>query len=470
MFHMYLFQRKKTLADKMNNLPAAETSSNRPIRSTNVKNNFMSKFKDFVIPSSFKFPESKRQALQNSINLKSKSSPFKKSNSNLRSSHRSVHSTCENKTEGIIEMVNFKMNQSPRQSERDRNVGGYGYGSSPDLNSSRDNLFQASFTRDLNNSNDYTNKSRKSPDLDFNNDTVSTHLKKSAINLINEVTELLSTQSVKSCTINLSPDMSYDTGKHKDYNKDDMFVNSVPAHSQSSQNSEPKSGKLIVTDTDGSPDLYVTKHIKPNSADLFLSQASNVNDSPDLFPLSMISPEFPTCKSPDLFQRPQNSQNSCIESSQCNGEMIHASCSPFSSLISSINKGNIPSTQKPGLLPDPNLDESLDCSIIQCSQEDDGKKSHETPNAAPDKDLDCKLAQVFNQKRLLQDSFCPPNKKPKLKPTLVSPVEGVDVCEVFDAVKYLETRVIEQPHPHNTSFDPLLASGNSLFSLPLSKF
>ncbi|KAL1464271.1 hypothetical protein WDU94_003933, partial [Cyamophila willieti] len=269
----------------------------------------------------------------------------------------------------------------------------------------------SSCSRELNNSHLYTNKARKSPDLDFTNNTMSSPGKKCAVNLINEATDLLSSQSTKSCSINISPDLS-SVDNYKEYSKLDIFANSTFVDCESSVITlgEPKSGKVIVTDGGRSPDL--STHITP-TGDLFLSGASTAHESPDLFSISVESQR----KSPDLFTL--CSQSSCVQSSQQSG------VSSISKLIASINESDrlLPSPLKPKskLLPDSRLSLSPDYSMIQ--------NSHEAVINPPkiiqkmtDKDLNHKLVQVFNMKRLVQDGASPPTKKPKLKETLFSPI------------------------------------------------
>lgn len=276
----------------------------------------MPKFKDYVIPSGFKFPQSKRRSLRD---VNTSPTQFKKSNGVppvLKLSQTGVNAlqSCENSELKTESSINSELNR--KFLERS---------TSPDLDSSSivqptclqsnarkspdlDNTSIVPATSALNNSLSRIN-ARKSPDLDFSNITMPSLGQKCAINLINEVTGLLTPPSAKSCAANLSPDLNY---KHKDYSKMDLFTNSITLNlSQSSELSQPKSCKLIITDLCASPDLSCKKHIKSTSADVCLTDASNSNDSPDVFSISMSgNEEAIVANSPNL------SQQSCIQSSQ----------------------------------------------------------------------------------------------------------------------------------------------------------
>uniref|UniRef100_A0A8D8LNB7 Uncharacterized protein n=1 Tax=Cacopsylla melanoneura TaxID=428564 RepID=A0A8D8LNB7_9HEMI len=357
------------------------TRAARPVRSRNSN----SRFDDYVIPSNFKFPV-KRQTLHEINDSKSNSS-----------SRRKVQSTQDNKTSSVKEIneISFRC-QSPDMMETSSRA-----------------ARSSSCSRDLNNSHLYTNKARKSPDLDFTNNTMTSPGKKCVVNLINEATDLLSSQSTKPCSINISPDLS-SVDNYKEYSKLDIFANSTLVDSQSSVMSlgEPKSGKVIVMDGGRSPDL--SKHIMPKSGDLFLSGASAADDSPDWFSFTVASQR----KSPDLFT--QCSQSSFVQSSQQSG------VSSISKLIASISESDrlftSPLKPKSKILPDPRLSLSPDYSMIQNSHEALLKPPRMIQKIT-DRELNNKLVQVFNMKRLVQDAASPPTKKPKLKDTLFSPVQ-----------------------------------------------
>lgn len=230
---------------------------------------------------------------------------------NVQSAAQDVDRSCI--VQPTCQLVNKSFNSNARKS--------------PDLNST--SIVPDTWT--LNNSSRSRSNLGKSPQLYFSYNTTRTMQQctpgqKCAINIINEVTGLLTPPSAKFTDENLSPDLNF---KQKDYTKTDLFTNSIALSlSQCAELSQPKSGKHILTDLGESPDFSCRKHIKPTAADVCLTDASNSNDSlSDLLNISLRGNEGALANSPNL------SQVSCIQSSQYIADQISATPSSQSHVL-----------------------------------------------------------------------------------------------------------------------------------------